>query len=138
MALITIEEGIYYKLANTAAVSAIVGTRIYPLTLPQTPTLPALTYQLITPMSIIAHDGKSGTAQCRYQITGFDDDPDILRDLMEEVRICMDGFKGSIGGADTITVQAMLPEGGYESYDPETGRYMRARDLMIWYNEPTA
>ena len=138
MALLTIEEGIYYHLANTPAVTAIVGTRIYPLKLPQKPTLPALTYQLITPMSIIAHDGKSGTAQCRYQITGFANTPDAVRDLMEKVRICMDGYKGVIGGANTITVQAMLPEGGYENHDPETNRYMRARDYMIWYNEPTA
>jgi len=138
MALLTIEEGIYYHLANTIAVSNIVGTRIYPLKLPQNPTLPALTFQLITPMSIIAHDGKSGTAQSRYQITGFADDPDSVRDLMEKVRICMDGYKGTIGGADTIVVQAMLPEGGYENHDPITNRYMRARDYMIWYAEPTA
>ena len=138
MALLTIEEGIYYLLKNTVAVAAIVGTRIYPLNLPQDPTLPALTYQLITPMSIIAHDGKSGTAQCRYQITGFASDPDAVRDLIEEVRICMDGYKGTIGGADTIVVQAMLPDGGYENDDPESGRYMRARDYMIWYDEPVA
>ena len=137
MALITIEEGVFYLLSNNVAVGAIVSNRIYPIKLPQKPSLPALTYQLITPMSIMAHDGKGGTAHSRYQITGFATDPDEVRDLIEKVRICMDGYSGMIGGADTIKVQAMLPDGGGpEDHDPVTQRFMRSRDYMIWYDEP--
>jgi hypothetical protein len=132
-----IEEGIYYLLANTAGVNGLVGTRITPLPLPLNPTLPALTYQLITPGSEVAHDGMQGTAVCRYQITGFSESYDTLFDLMEHVRICMTGYKGTIGGGgNTIVVQAMLPGGGYESYDPAIRRYMRALDFIIFFNEP--
>ena len=136
MGVLKIEEGIYYLLANDGPVSGHVGTNISPPPLSQTPTLPALTYQLITPMSIVAHDGMCGTAMCRYQITGFDTDYAVLVDLMEHVRICMTGYKGTItSGANSIVVQAMLPAGGHESYDPDIKRYFRALDFIIWYNE---
>lgn len=136
---LTIEEGIYYLLANNAAVAAIVGDRIYPIKLPQDPTLPAITYQLITPDSMIAHDGMSGTGIKRYQITGFALSPDEVVDLIEAIRICMTCYKGTIGaGANTIVCQVMLPAGGYESNEPEIERYMRALDFIIWHNEPVS
>jgi len=141
MGTLQIEEGIFYLLSNNTAVKDIVDTRIYPIVLPQKqstvpPTMPALTYQLITPMSEVAHDGMQGTAVCRYQITGLSNKFDEIRVLMEKVRICMTGYKGTIGGTDTIVVQAMLPAGGYESYDPQIKRYMRALDFIIFYDEP--
>jgi len=138
MGLLKIEEGFTYLLANDPGVSGHVGDRISPPPLPQVPTLPALTYQLITPMSIVAHDGMCGTAMCRYQITGFHTDYAVLVDLMEHVRICMTGYKGTItSGANSIVVQAMLPAGGGpDFYDPVIKRYMRLLDFWIWYNEP--
>ena len=143
MGTLQIEEGIFYLLSNNVAVKDIVDTRIYPIILPQKqstvpPTMPALTYQLITPMSEVAHDGMQGTAVCRYQITGRSNKFDEIRVLMEKVRICMAGYKGTItSGADSIVVQAMLPAGGSpDMYDPIIKRHMRALDFWIWYNEP--
>jgi hypothetical protein len=40
----TIEEALFYKLANDSSVKAIVSTRVYPIKFPQDVTLPCLTY----------------------------------------------------------------------------------------------
>ena len=137
MALIRIEDGIFYLLDNNAPVTALVASRIYPLTIPQNPTLPALTYQIITPATLIAHDGLTGTGKSRYQITAFDTDYDVIIDLMNKVRVCMAGYKGTLGAApDTVDVYAMIPmDTGYGSYEPVTKRFMRALDFMIWHEE---
>jgi len=134
--MISVEEGIFYKLKDDAGVSAIVGTRIYAQKLPQTPTMPSLTYQLITPMSLISHQGMSGTAFPRYQITCWDDTELGVIALAKAVRICLGCYKGTVGVApNTVAIQASLPVGGYETYEPETGFFMRALDFQIWHEE---
>lgn len=134
--MIGIEDGIVYLLKNNAGVSALVGTRIYAQKLPQNKTMPALTYQLITPMSLISHQGMSGTAHPRYQITGWDTTELGVITLMKAVRICMSCYKGTVGVApNTVVIQASLPVGGYETYEPETGLFMRALDFEIWHEE---
>ena len=134
--MISIEEGLYHKLTNTAAITAIVSSRVYPAPLPQNPTLPALTYQLITPMSMTSHQGMGGTAFPRYQITGWASTLAALVELMKQVRICLNGFKGTFGtGGSTVTVQSSLMAGGYDTYEPDTQRYMRAQDYIIYHAE---
>ena len=135
MAFLNIDEGIFYLLSHDTEVKLIVVKRIYPLMLPQNPTLPAITYQLISPMNLIAHNGAVGTAYCRYQINAFDDDFDGVKLLVDKIRLCMDGYKGAIGTTSTINVQAMLPDGGGDDYDPETKRFRSFRDYVIWHDE---
>lgn len=43
----SLETALYSHLSGDAALSALVGTRIYPVILPQQPVLPAVTYQRI-------------------------------------------------------------------------------------------
>jgi hypothetical protein len=55
---------------------------------------------------------------------------------MKAVRICMSCYKGTVGAApNTVVIQASLPVGGYETYEPETGLFMRALDFEIWHAE---
>ena len=52
-------------LANDNGVSAIVGSRIYPAILPQTPTYPAITYQRV---SSTGQNGTSDRKESRWQV----------------------------------------------------------------------
>lgn len=134
--MLSIEEGIYALLTTNVAVAAIVGTRVYPKALPQDVTLPAITYDLITPQDMTSHSGMDGTAFPHYQITGWAETPDAVRDLMKAVRICMNGYKGTITvGASSIVIQSCLLSGGVDDSDPETQRHMRAQDYTIYHAE---
>lgn len=51
------ETDLYSVLIASSDVTAHVGARIYPLVLPQNPTYPALTYELIEPRTIMTLSG---------------------------------------------------------------------------------
>jgi hypothetical protein len=90
-------------------------------------------------MSLMSHQGMSGTAYPSFQITGFAETENAAIDLMSKVRICMSGFSGTFGaGASTVTVQAVLPAGGYETYEQDTKRFMRVLDFIFWHAEAVA
>lgn len=131
---ISIEAGLYSRLTTDAGIIAIT-TNIYHR-VDQDSVFPCLTYQLISPESLIAHDGMSGIAHPRYQITGWDIDHDVVISLMEKVRISLNGFKGTWGaGANTVIIQACLLDGGMDLFEPETQRWFRAQDYFIWHAE---
>jgi len=137
--MIRIEDGLYWVLTNNIAVAALVGIRMYPIELPQNPTLPAITYQVITPSTGIAHDGLTGVGDSRYQFNGIDDNYDVVIDLMNKVRKALGGYKGTAGTApNTVVIEAILPVGvGYEAYDPQIKRYSRSLDFYVWHLEET-
>ena len=62
----SIDVLLYSALANNSGVSALVGTRIYPLILPKNkPTYPAITYQRI---SNTATNGSTALRESRWQV----------------------------------------------------------------------
>lgn len=64
------ETTLYGVLAADAGVTALAGTRIYPLLLPQEPTLPAITYQRISTTAVHTRSG-NGLAFVRLQLDCF-------------------------------------------------------------------
>jgi len=62
---VTIAVLLQDALEENAGVAALTSTRIYPLILPQNPTMPAITYQRI---SGTGQDGTSTLRQSRWQV----------------------------------------------------------------------
>ena len=85
-------------------VSALVGTRVYPLRLPQTttaPVLPAIRYQRIdtvrSPYREMA-TGRSSHVRPRFQIDCFAATPAGAQAVADAVRSVLDGFRGTSAG----------------------------------------
>lgn len=64
-------ESIYNILSNNAAVSAIVGTRIYPMRLPINTAYPAITYQLVSDVPENSKTGRAIYYNARVQVNCF-------------------------------------------------------------------
>lgn len=64
-----LEEAIVARVAAIPALAALVSTRVYPLVLPQNPTLPALTYRRISTTRPTAMGRDPGIAFPRIQFT---------------------------------------------------------------------
>jgi hypothetical protein len=93
--MITIEEGIVYRLKNYSGLSALVGDRIYPLKLPQGVILPAVTYQRISTPRVITHDqGTGGLAMPRFQFSAYDDGYSSVKAVIKQIREALNGYKG--------------------------------------------
>ena len=65
-----LEGAIYLHLSNDVSVVALASTRVYPLTIPQGSTLPAIAYQLIDDVPTYTHAPRvTGSHRARVQFT---------------------------------------------------------------------
>lgn len=135
--MITIEEGLYHFLTNNAGLVALVGTRVYPNRLPQSGTLPALTYQRIDSPRIATHDtaGASGTARPRFQFDCWGATYATCKAVSDALRAALNGYRGTMGAADPVTVQsALIQDETYDDFE-DAGMGRMATDYIIWHLE---
>ena len=120
-----------YTLAG-AGVTALVGARMHARMLPQTPTLPAITYQRVDTRRLHDLAGPDGLPWPRMQLTCWGATPAAAYGLAAEVRARLDGFKGTWGA---LTIGSCLMVGERDLDDPDASRYAVALDFMIQYTE---
>jgi hypothetical protein len=83
---------IYGILSSSAAVTGVVGTRIYPQQMPQTTAFPALTF---TTISTVPNNTKSGVStmdQLRIQVTMVANLQSTIDDIGTKVRTALDYY----------------------------------------------
>lgn len=131
------EVALRARLLAVAGVSALVGTRVYPVILPQNPTFPAITYQRIGGRRESSFAGPIGLAGPLYRLdcwggaagTGYA----AAKGLANAVRLALDGWKGVVSG---ITVQACFLDGEPEDiFEDEVGVHRVAMEVRMWWNE---
>lgn len=118
-----IQETIYEHLTTNAGVVALVVARVYPMRMPQQPTLPCITYQRIDSVPEYSHDGR-GLATSRFQLSCWAETYVGVIALAAAVLAAMDGFPN-----------VAFVEGHNELYEPETQVYHVPVDVMIWHEE---
>ena len=126
-----IEEGLKSYLAGVAAIAAIVSGRIYPVKLPDEPTLPALVYLRTAGVSVESLDGK-GAAHPRFQIDAYAETYAAVKGLAEAVKTALRGYQGTWG---TLKIQAVRFLGDADMYEPETEEERVTMDFEIWHDQ---
>jgi hypothetical protein len=126
---------IFHKLANDHDVNAIVGTRIYPVDLPQGATIPAITYQLISDApSSQPHGEKSALPFPRYQVNCWDVTDAGAIALKAAVKTALENKKGIWGGSgDEHYVFTSQYMGQREVKDTAARLYCRQLDFKIMF-----
>lgn len=115
-------------LVNAAPVAAIVGTRVYPLVLPQGIADPAITYQYITGQSVITTDGPVGLFVGTVQIGCWAPTYLAADALYETVRAFLTSY------ADN-TSQGIFIDPRPDFYDNVAKLFRRTADFSIWHKE---
>ena len=92
------EQAIHDILKDDAAVAAVIGTRIYPLIIPQWTLFPCITYQRITDTPTNDKDGVSRLDVIKIDIDMWGDKYSTLKDLKTKVRTALDNFDGTKTG----------------------------------------
>lgn len=133
-----IEQALYAILSGHAGLSSLVDNRIYPIVLPQGPLLPAVTYQRVSGEREETHDGPSGLARPRFQVScwaqilpgvnAFDQ----ARAVAEQVRLALDGYQGTAGG---VQIEVIQLENEVDLFEPETQIFHSAIDFTVWHQE---
>jgi hypothetical protein len=126
------------KLVGTAAVAALLGTRIYPDHLPQSTTLPAAVYYGISGTDEPRLSGLAGFATERIQIDAYAETRLAANALALAIRDALTNGSGR-GNWGTVGVSGCNPEGG-ERYDTQglgdgsdERQYITSRDYMVYF-----
>lgn len=118
-----------YLLAD-ATVASLIGTRMFPVKLPQNPTFPAVMIQTISGERVHSTDGASGLAGPRIQIDCWAESYADADAVFEAVRKRLDGK----GNGD---IQGMFIQSERDDFDFELGIYNRSMDVFVWHKEAT-
>lgn len=108
------------------------GARIYPNTLPQGVTLPAMRYFQVSDPPEHTQSGRSKLRHPRWQLDCYADTYLAARTLAGQVIAVIDGYKGAMGSS---TCQAGFQEDVRDNHDPELKRHWVSVDAEIWYGE---
>lgn len=127
-----IEAGLYTHLTTDAGVSALIGTRLYPLIMPQDETTPASTYQRVSTTPTYAHGGDCSVDMVRIQIDNYAESLLAAKTLAAAVRTALSGYSGAMGAA---TVQALFMDSERDFDDPTTDLFRVTQDFLITFKE---
>lgn len=129
-------------LAANAGVAALVGSRIFPVALPQgykASQGPALTYRVLTRASGHLINGIDGVCRARIEFSAFSDEYEEAEQIADAVRNSgLPGFVGFMGDKQIESVQ--ISDGG-DTYDEspsdggQTHRYVTVFDYLVTYQE---
>lgn len=127
-----IEEAIVSILKAHAGLNALVNGRIYPVLLPQTPTLPAVTYQLISDGREYTHEGDAGLRTATFQFACWANDFRTARDVAGQVVNALSGYRGMVG---TTEIQSCFQTNRTHIYESTTATHQQIVDFDISVRE---
>ena len=137
----SIEEAIHYELTNTDAISALIGTRLYPIAeVPQGTQTEYMTYQRISgPRE--RHQVGAGVCAARYQFNCYGVTQKEASELGAALRTKLDRYRDDMGEAgSTISVRGAFVQNDSDHSTPPTGGTQvgpiwQVVDVIFWYVE---
>lgn len=123
------EEGLFEYLDNHAGLSEEVDSRIYPLLLPQNPTLPAVTYVRISSPELHTFE-RAFLPHPRFQFDCWAESYARAKDVAAQVQAALDLYRGAMGD---YTVEVSILDGERDMYDAETKIWHVIIEAIIWY-----
>ncbi len=120
-----------FLLANTA-LAALIGTRIYPLQLPQNAVLPAVVQQTVSDVHELHQSGPAGYPTARVQYDCWGASYLSARAVAAALRMAVDGTYGAMG---TMNVWAARVGNMIDLLDAETKRYRVLVDVLYTREE---
>lgn len=120
-------------LLGDATVTGYVATRVFPLTLPQKVTFPAITYQRISRLDVGSLEGPSALARARVQVDVWAKTYDQAAAVGAAVRRRLNGYRGPVAGQEDV--QGIRLETNRDEYDAEALLYRHTADFYVWHEE---
>ena len=123
----TAETLLISALEGDAAVTTHVGTRIYPLVLPQKPTLPAITFQRVSNVRINSFDAGGGIDNPLLQVDSWAATRKAARELAMEIKRVVE--------ASTTLNAWLVSDAEFFEDDVDPKLYRVAQDFSTWVKE---
>ena len=129
------EEAIGTRLLATAAVTALVGTRVYCGSRPQGATTPDIMINRISGAPVYTCDGESGLAEARLEIDCWGATYGAAKNVARAVIESLSAFFGTVGGTTfqhiLLDVERDFREGGNMN-EPDY-LFRTNLDFVVWF-----
>lgn len=133
----TIETALVDHLTTApAATQAIIGTRIYPVVLPQTPSYEVLTYQITNSNIPMAHDGPLDLITDSVQFDCFGQTHAEAMALARALVSDLNGYRAAMGAdGEQIAVHGVFFQNMIDHYDDEAEVWRVVVDFLVLWKE---
>lgn len=122
-------------LLEDSTIAGLVSTRMYPLKMPQNPTLPLIVYQKVSGFREHDMDG-STIARPRFQVDSWAESYVDAKTLANAVRERLDSYTGPVGSPpDTVHFAYLLNEQDLYDDGPDPSLFRVSMDFEIVHNE---
>jgi hypothetical protein len=117
------------KLVNDPAVSALIGSRVYDLVIPQGQPYPALVYQTISGSDDLTQDGPTGFYSSTLRLTCLAQGRGVVEDLAAAIAEAVNGRQWTAKGE--VIHLAAVEDIGDVPYQNEEGRDHNTRGKQL-------
>jgi Protein of unknown function (DUF3168) len=140
-----LQEGLYSLLAESDAVTAIVGapadrkdhtSGIFPVQMPEATPLPALVISQIAGTGIVTMEGPSALRNSRLQFSCYGRSYGESKRLAEAVWSVLEGVEVTLPDGTEVDVATVLLES--EGFEEAAFVYHTPLDIEFWFREPAA
>jgi CHAD domain-containing protein len=128
----TLDEALRAHLVADVAVAALVGSRIYPVSLAQQGSLPAIMYRRVAVWP--EHDRSSrraDIARTRYQVECYGATFDDARAVATALKDAL----ATLTKASDPAISHALVQSEFDDFEPEPGRWRAIVDVHIYHEE---
>lgn len=116
-----LEPKIFTALTGDTGVSAIVGSRVYPVVIPQKAALPCVTYLRVSGPQEMSLSGHSGLESVRVQV-------DAWAESYETAKSLASAIQSALLGASTFAVTSASDR---DLFEDETGVFRVSTDFHV-------
>lgn len=123
---------IYAQLSGFAGLTALVGTRIYPVEAPANVTRPYVVFVAISSVRLNHLSGPAEVANPRVQVDAYAARYIDAQAISDQVRAALDGFAGTVGGVAVLSSACIDGRDFYEdAANPPLHR--ASLDFSVWH-----
>lgn len=130
-----IEQALKRHMEAQGDLTALVGERIYYVRAPQDVDTPYLVFFKVTALRPHSHEGGSGLAYSRFQLSCFANSYYEAKQMAWALQAALQGFSGTMGGAEGTEIGGCFYDNEQDNYEPEMRLYHIAVDYLIWHRE---
>jgi len=127
-----IYEALFSLLTANSDVAALVGTRVYPVKMPDDPQLPAISLQVADGDRGDSLEGSDGLASELVQIDCWSRDMDQVKDLAKKARAALRGYRGTVAG---LTIGGILGWRETDLFDEDAEIFHVSCLCRVWHSD---
>lgn len=129
----SVEERLFSRLSGHVGLSALVGTRVYPVVAPQSPTYPLVLVQRVSGVREHAMGADPGTSHSRFQVKSVGATYSSAHATSVQVRAALQRWMPTTG---TPEVHDVMIDNEIHLYEAEgNGAHHIVQDFMVHHEE---